>query len=50
MEIIQEATNGTYKIIGDKMRQDPTLVFSEQAQIINFVLNRDGIYPGVYSL
>ena len=44
---LKEATNGAYKIIGDSLRQDPAMVFGEQVEIIDLVLNHDGIYPGV---
>ena len=37
------ASNGTFKIIGDHLRKDPTLFYTDPMQVIPIVLNRNAV-------
>lgn len=43
----QNATSGTYKILGDQLRNDPKLLVTDTLQMIENVLSHDCVYPGV---
>ena len=43
----KESTSGTYKAIGDMLRADPTLLFSTSNELLNNVMHRRAVYPGV---
>ena len=43
----QNATDGYEKIIGDQLRNDPTLVVSDGIAAFNNIINRNAVYPGV---
>jgi len=45
--IIQNATDGYEKILGDQLRNEPSLLVSDALGAIGNVINHKAAYPGV---
>ncbi len=45
--VLQDATDGYEKIIGDKLREDPTLLVLDVYGALENVVHQKGVYPGV---
>jgi len=48
-QVLQNATNGYDKVLGDQLRKDPTLLVSAPLAVRENVLHHKAAYPGVWN-